>query len=89
MKKIPQNNNLIHSFPNDMKYDLNYRDKKSMRFYLIEVLINQYLQHYSQSASGLTFVFFPSDPDEFVDQLKLLYFEKVGGNINPMLSEKS
>ena len=28
------------------------------------------------------------DPDELVDQLKLLYFEKVGGNDNPMLSEQ-
>ena len=33
-------------------------------------------------------VFLPSDPDELVDQLKLLYFEKVGGNDNPMLSEQ-
>ena len=29
-----------------------------------------------------------NDPDELVDQIKLLYFEKVGGNDNPMLSEQ-
>ena len=34
------------------------------------------------------FIFLPSDPDELVDQLKLLYFEKGGGNDNPMLSEQ-
>ena len=44
----------------------------------------------SQLGSGLNgesyreisqqYIFLPSDPDELVDQLKLLYFEKVGGN---------
>ena len=34
------------------------------------------------------FIFFPSDPDELVDLLILLYFEKVGGKNNPMLSEQ-
>ena len=38
--------------------------------------------------SELNFVFLPSDPDELVDQLKLLYFEKVGGNDNSMPSEQ-
>ena len=35
-----------------------------------------------------SFVFFSSDPDELVDQLKLLYFEKVGKNDNPQLNEQ-
>ena len=33
-------------------------------------------------------IFFPFDPDGLVDQLKLLYFEKVGGSDNPMLNEQ-
>ena len=88
------NENLIHSFLNDMKYNLNYGDKKSKRYYFIKDLINQYkYQHIpyqlSQLGSGFNqYVFLPSDPDELVDQLKLLYFEKVGGNDNPMLSEQ-
>ena len=88
------NENLIHSFLNDMKYNLNYEDKKSKRYYFIKDLINQYkYQHIpyqlSQLGSGFNqYVFLPSDPDELVDQLKLLYFEKVGGNDNPMLSEQ-
>ena len=88
------NENLIHSFLYDMKYNLNYGDKKSKRYYFIKDLINQYkYQHipYQLSQLGSEFnqyVFLPSDPDELVDQLKLLYFEKVGGNDNPMLSEQ-
>ena len=88
------NENPIHSFLNDMKYNLNYGDKKSKRYYFIKDLINQYkYQHIpyqlSQLGSGFNqYVFLPSDPDELVDQLKLLYFEKVGGNDNPMLSEQ-
>ena len=88
------NENLIHSFLNDMKYNLNYGDKKAKRYYFIKDLINQYkYQHIpyqlSQLGSGFNqYVFLPSDPDELVDQLKLLYFEKVGGNDNPMLSEQ-
>ena len=90
----PQNVNLIYSFLNDMKYNINYGDKKSKRYYFIKDLINQYIyQHIpyqlSQLGSGFNqYVFLPSDPDELVDQLKLLYFEKVGGNDNPMLSEQ-
>ena len=86
--------NLIHSFLNDMKYNLNYGDKKSKRYYFIKDLINQNkYQHIpyqlSQLGSGFNqYVFLPSGPDELVDQLKLLYFEKVGGNDNPMLSEQ-
>ena len=90
----PQNVNLIYSFLNDMKYNINYGDKKSKRYYFIKDLINQYIyQHIpyqlSQLGSGFNqYVFLPSDPGELVDQLKLLYFEKVGGNDNPMLSEQ-
>ena len=90
----PQNVNLIYSFLNDMKYNINYGVKKSKRYYFIKDLINQYIyQHIpyqlSQLGSGFNqYVFLPSDPDELVDQLKLLYFEKVGGNDNPMLSEQ-
>ena len=82
--KIPQNTNIIYSFLNDMKYNINYGDEKSRRYYLIKAMFNTYYQE----GSGLKFIFLPSDPDELVDQLKLLYFETVGGNDNPMLSEQ-
>ena len=72
-----------------MKYNINYGDKKSKRYYFIKDLIIQYIYQHSQLGSGFNqYVFLPSDPDELVDQLKLLYFEKVGGNDNPMLSEQ-
>ena len=80
--KIPQNTNIIYSFLNDMKYNIYYGDKKSHRYYFIKSMLQP------QLGSGLNFIFLPSDPDELVDQLKLLYFEKVGGNDNPMLSEQ-
>ena len=75
---------------NDMKYNKNYEDKKSIRDYFIENLINQYYQQSQCDNNQLTsgFVFLPSDPDEFLDQLKLLYFEKEGGNDNPQLNEQ-
>ena len=85
--KIPQNTNIIYSLLNDMKYNINYGDKKSHRYYLIRAIFNTYYQQ-PQLGTGLNFIFLPSDPDELVDQLKLLYFEKVGGNDNPMLSEQ-
>ena len=65
-----------------MNYDSNYGDKKSNRYNFIKSMLQP------QIGSELNFVFLPSDPDELVDQLKLLYFEKVGGNDNPMLSEQ-
>ena len=34
------------------------------------------------------YVFLPSDPDELVDQLKLLYFEKNGGNDSFLINEQ-
>ena len=91
------NVNIIFNFLTDMKYNINYGDKKSIRYYFIKNLNNQYYQqsHWgntigkNQLGSGLgnRFVFLPSDPDELMDQLKLLYFEKVGGNDNPQLNE--
>ena len=121
-------NNLdsIYTFLNDMKYDLNYGDKKSIRYQFIKELYSRYqLQGYTQGFAGSSaqcytkahdlqgftgsgfrsyangesyreysrsstqqYIFLPSDPDELVDQLKLLYFEKVGGNDNPQLNEQ-
>ena len=141
----------IYNFLNDMKYDLNYGDKKSIRYQFIKELYSRYqlqgftgsstqgytqgfagsstqgytqgfaqahdlegftgssAQDYTQgfTGSGLRklsrsyangesyresstqqYIFLPSDPDELVDQLKLLYFEKVGGNDNPQLNEQ-
>ena len=108
----------IYNFLNDMKYDLNYGDKKSIRYQFIKELYSRYqLQGYTQgfsqgytqahdmqgfeqgqsqgfTGSGLNgeysqqYIFLPSDPDELVDQLKLLYFEKVGRNDNPQLNEQ-
>ena len=42
----------------------------------------------STRSSTQQYIFLPSDPDELVDQLKLLYFEKVGGNDNPQLKQQ-
>ena len=112
------NLDIIYTFLNDMKYDLNYGDKKSIRYHFIKELYSRYqLQGYTQgfagsSAQGCTqahdlqgfaqgqsqgftgsglrsyangeysrsstqqYIFLPSDPDELVDQLKLLYFQK-------------
>ena len=64
-----------------------------MRYYFIRDLINQCYQQSTelpnQVGNGLNgeatrsytnqYVFFPSDPNELVDQLKQL-FEKLGGN---------
>ena len=93
LDKEIQNENLIYNFLKDMKYDLNYGDKKSSRNNIIKYLFQPQLgsgiKFTSQRpANPVVCVFLPSDPDELVDQLKLLYFEKVGGNDNPMLSEQ-
>ena len=59
--------------------------KKWNRYYFIKdsYNINQ------QLGSGLNlYIFLPSDPDDLLDQLKLLYFEKVGGNDNRQLIEQ-
>ena len=104
-------NNLdtIYSFINDMKYNINYGDKKSTRYYFTKELYCRFQQsaqlpHWgktidnNQVGSGLNgeaartytnqYVFLPSDPDELVDQLKLPYCEKTGGNNNPQLNEQ-
>ena len=66
-----------------MIYDLNNGDKKASRYNMIKYLIQP------QLGRGLSkFIFLPSDPDELVDQLKLIVLEKVGGNDNPMLCEQ-
>ena len=120
----------IYNFLNDMKYDLNYGDKKSIRYQFIKELYSRYqLQGFAQgytqgfaqgytqahdlqgfTGSGLReatqsyangeysrssthspaqqYIFLPSDPDELVDQLKLLYFEKVGGNDSFLINER-
>ena len=92
------NKNIIYSFLNDMNYNINSGDKKSMRYSFIKDLHNQYYQlgsglpSYSRKLSRShtnQYVFLPSDPDELVDQLKLLYFEKLGGNDNPNSMNKS
>ena len=70
LDKEIQNENLIYNFLKDMKYDLNYGDKKSSRFNIIKYLFHP------QLGSGIKFVFLPSDPDELVDQLKLIVLEK-------------
>ena len=108
----------IYNFLNDMKYDLNYGDKKSIRYQFIKELYSRYqLQGYTQAhdsqgqsqsytqgftGSGLNgetsrsstrsstqqYIFLPSDPDELVDQLKLLFFEKVGENDSFLINEQ-
>ena len=134
----------IYIFLNDMKYDLNYGDKKSIRYQFIKELYSRHqlqglaqdytqglagssataptqdytqgfagssatapTQDYTQgfagsSAQGYTgsglrsyarsstqqYIFLPSDPDELVDKLKLLYFEKFGGNDSFLINEE-
>ena len=81
LDNLPQNSKIIYSFLNDMIYIINYGDKKSHSYYFIKAMLQP------QIGNGLNFIFLPSDPDELVDQLKLLFFEKVGGNDNPMLNK--
>ena len=105
-----KNVNTIFNFLNDMNYNIKYGDKKSMRYYFIKDLINQYKYQQShwgntidnnQVGSGLgeaareatrscanQYIFSPSDPDELVVQLKLLYFEKLVGNDHRQLNEQ-
>ena len=108
----------IYNFLNDMKYDLNYGDKKSNRYQLIKEL-QDYMQGFTQGYAGSSatapaqdytqgftgsglrsyarssthspaqqYIFLPSDPDELKDKLKLLYFEKVGGNDSFLINEE-
>ena len=79
IKNIAMNYNFLR----DMNYDSNYGDKKSNRYIFIKRLVQ------SQLGSGfIQYVSLPSDPDELVDQLKLIVLEKVRGKDNPMLSEQ-
>ena len=122
----------IYIFLNDMKYDLNYGDKKSIRYQFNKELYSHYqlqthdlqgfaqgssqsptnpqsfmdntqgnqMQSYAGSQSGgqlgselngensQQYIFLPSDPDELVDQLKLLYFEKIGGDDSFLINEQ-
>ena len=53
--------------------------------------LHSYIQGSTRSygqGSTQQFIFLPSDPNELVDQLKLLYFEKVGGNDTFLLNEQ-
>ena len=72
----------------DIEYDITYGDKNSKNYHFIKDLINHFRYQQSQLGSGVSFVFLPSDPDELVDQLKLIVLEKVGGKYKPMLSER-
>ena len=105
-----KNVNTIFNFLNDMNYNINYGDKKSMRYYFIEDLINQYTYQQShwgntidnnQVGSGLgevareatrncanQYIFLPSDSDELVVQLKLVYLENLGGKDHRQLNEQ-
>ena len=85
---LPQNRNIIYSFLNAMKYNINYGYKKSSRYYLTRAMFSTYYQQPYQVGSGLKFIFLPSDPDELVDQLNLIVLEKVGGNDKSMLNEQ-
>ena len=77
-----QNVGLIYTRLNNMQYNINIPgDQKSDRYNFIEALF--------QPQKGSVFnqyIFFPSDPDELVDQLKLIMLEKVGGKDNPQLN---
>ena len=51
----------------------------------------EYSRSYARSSThspAQQYIFLPSDPDELVDQLKLLYFEKVGGNDSFLINER-
>ena len=60
-----------------MNYGKNYGDGQSIRFCLFADLNNQNMNQNYHLGSGLhtepvEFVFLPFDPDELVDQLKML-----------------
>ena len=47
------NKNIIYSFLNDMNYNINYGDKKSMRYNFIKDLIKQYYQQSAELSTEL------------------------------------
>ena len=63
---------------------------KIIRYYFIEEMYSGYQQLGSglQSHARSHFFFLPFFSDELVDQLKLLHFEKVGGNDRVLLNEQ-
>ena len=75
-----QNMCLFYTFLNDRQYNTNIPYRKPGRYNFIKALF------YPQIGSVLNFMFLPSDPDELVHQLKLIQFEKEGGNDNPQLN---
>ena len=90
-----QNVGLICTFLKYMKYNLNYGGKKSSKFnkinYSFQPQLGSGLYQYTRVTSpsrSLTCIFLQSDPDELVDQLKLIVLEKVEGNDNPLLIEQ-
>ena len=79
------NVNIISNFLNDKKYNITYGDEKPNRYHFIKELYSGY----QQLENGLNqYIFLPSDPDELVDQLKLLSFKKVGRNDSFLLNEQ-
>ena len=67
-------------FLQDMKYNIKKGDMKSDRY--------NFIKDFLQPQIGSGFVFLPSDPNELVDQLQLLYLEKVVGNDNLQSDEQ-
>ena len=57
------------------------------QYYQLGSGLPSYTRKLSRSHTN-QYVFLPSDPDELVDQLKLRYFEKLGGNDNHQLNEQ-
>ena len=54
-----------------------------------EISRESYRERYCESYREATqIIILPSDSDELVNQLKLLYFKKLGGNDNPQLNEQ-
>ena len=73
-----------------MKYNSSEGDKKSDRYKLIKDL-QSYPSSQEELEAGSVFpeiVFLPSDPNELVDRLNLLYQEIIGGNDNPQLKQE-
>ena len=46
------------------------------------------LSNVPRENSSSRFIFLPSDPNELVDRLELLYQEIIGGNDNPQLKQE-
>ena len=67
-----------------MQYNINIPvDRKLDKYNFIKALFQPQL-----GSRVIQYIFLPSDPDELVDQIKLIMLEKVGGNDNPQLNEQ-